>query len=72
MKVKLWSNEEPAAEATDCTIQGLPTGGKLLRNGEGKVAFDEEGFATIVGGDQGFLKFACLNQGYVKEIKHEV
>ena len=68
MKVKLLSNDKVAAEATDSTIRGLPTGGYLKRNVAGDIEFDEFGNATVEGGDQKFLAFALRNQGYVAVI----
>ena len=68
MKVRLLSNEESAANATDATIKMLPGGGRLRRRESGKVAFDNEGYATIEGGNEGFLRFALVRQGYVREV----
>ena len=68
MKVKLHSNENSAAEATDQTIRMLPGGGRLARDSEGRIAFDNDGNAIIEGGDQGFLRFALEHQGYVAKV----
>lgn len=68
MKVRLHSNDESAAEATDKTIQALPGDGRLARNADGAIAFDDEGLATVEGGDVGFLTFALKAQGYVADV----
>jgi hypothetical protein len=67
-KVRLMSNDEKAAEATDSTIKALPNGGHLRRDKNGEIEFDEKGLATVEGGDEGFMRFALVRQGYVLEI----
>lgn len=71
MKVRLCSNDKNVAEATDRTIQALVpygSGGHLKRGENGEIEFDENGLATIEGGDEGFMRFALVRQGYVQEI----
>jgi len=73
MKVRLHSNDESAAEATNSTIQMLPMGGgKLQRGSDGKIAFDSNGLATVISSNDKFIKFALMNQGYVKEVIEEL
>jgi len=72
IKVRLHSNDESAAEATDSTIQMLPMGGgKLQRDSVGKIAFDSNGLATVISSNEKFMAFALRNQGYVKEVIEE-
>ena len=70
MKVKLHSNDESAANATDSTLKMLPMGGDahLLRGDDGKVEFDADGHATVITANPGFVAFALKNQGYVREV----
>ena len=71
MKVRLCSNDKSAAEATDQTIKALVpqgSGGWLKRGEDGEIEFDENGLATVEGGDEGFMRFALVRQGYVLEI----
>ena len=68
MKVRLHSNEESAARATDATLQGLSGNISLQKNLDGSIYFDEDGYAEILGNDLGFAKFAVVRQGYVKEV----
>lgn len=71
-KVKLWSNDNDASEATDRTLRTIPVWpGFLLRdqNGCGRIQFDENAFATVVtSGNPGFLKQAIVGQGYVAKV----
>lgn len=69
LKVKFHSNQQDAAEATDNTIKQLPGNGYLLRAREGEIYFDKDGFAILQTNNPGFMKFALIKQGYVKEIK---
>ncbi len=70
MKVKLYSNDESAADAVDATLKMLPGGGDahLLRDDDGKVLFDPDGCAVVLTANPGFVAFALKNQGYVKEV----
>ena len=68
MKVRLHCNDKKPAEATDATIRALVHGGCLKRGDDGDIVFDENGLATVEGGDQGFMRFALVRQGYVVEI----
>ena len=68
MKVRLHNNAKDSAEATDNTIKMLPGGCKLKRDKNNEIEFDENGLATVEGGDLGFIQFALVRQGYVKEI----
>lgn len=70
MKVRLHSNDESAAEATDSTLKMIPSGGEahLLRNSKGKIFFDADGLATVITSNPGFIAFALRNQGYVREV----
>ena len=68
MKVRLHCNDKKPAEATDATIRALIRGGWLKRGLDGEIEFDENGLATVEGGDQGFMRFALVRQGYVAEI----
>jgi hypothetical protein len=67
-KVRLHSNEQHAAEATDVTIRQLAGSAWLVRGEDGQVAFDEKGCATVHCSTDGFLRFALMQQGYVKEV----
>lgn len=70
MKVKLHSNDESAANATDATLKMIPMGGNahLERGSDGNVSYDADGFATVVTSNPGFVAFALRNQGYVREV----
>jgi hypothetical protein len=70
MKVKLHSNEDSAANATDATLKMLPMGGDahLKRDEGGKVEFDAGGNATVITSNPRFVAFALRNQGYVREV----
>jgi len=68
MKVRLFCNDKKAAEGTDATIRALPHGGSLKRGDGGEIEFDADGLATVIGGDQEFMRFALVRQGYVFEI----
>jgi len=72
VRVKLHSNEDSAADATDSTLKILPMGGDahLKRNAVGKVEFDREGYATVITSNPRFVAFALRNQGYVLEVNY--
>lgn len=57
-EVELWSTDAPAVEAVRHTIQQLPPGNGLL--------LEQDGRWFLIGNE--FLKFACVNQGYVKRV----
>ena len=71
MKLRLWSNEQRAAQATDRTLRMLPQfiGGSLLGDKDGEIVFDEQGFATAIpSGNPNMFADAIVRQGYVKEV----
>lgn len=73
IKVRLHSNDESAAEATDSTLKMLPMGaGKLQRDSAGKIIFDSNGLATVMSSNEKFMIFVLKNQGYVREVINEV
>jgi len=68
VKVELWNNNPAAVEATDRTIRALPGNGRLERDADDQVLFDQDGFANVIADDFGFLGFALRTQGYVKSV----
>lgn len=68
VRVKLHSNEPRAIEATDTTIRALGFNARLVRDPEGAVVFDDEGWAQIDSYNPGYIAFAVKNQGYVADV----
>jgi len=70
MKVKLHNTHPDAANATDATIKALPGGTYALKRlPNGDVDINTEGFVEVEASNPDFLKFACLRQGYVAEVR---
>ena len=70
MKVKLFNNDINSVKNVDLTLQQL--GGLLAMYEDGRPILDNEGFVEVRAfppGREEFLRFAVINQGYVKEVK---
>lgn len=70
-KVRLRSNEESAAAATDRTLGALPLimSAALERDENNKIKFDAEGNATVICfGKEDWIRRAIIQQGYVAAI----
>jgi hypothetical protein len=68
IRVKFHSNEPRAIEATDSTIKGLGFDAHLVRDSQGAVVFDADGWAQIDTLNPGYIAFAIKHQGYVADV----
>jgi len=64
-KVKLHSNHYSAVESTDNTLKMI--GAYIVRIGD-DVVFNDDGSVCIESDNDEFVKYAIINQGYVKSI----
>ena len=65
--VKIKPHENGSLEALDSTLQMLPSGGKLRRNGLGEVEQDVDGYVFCECQAPGFVAFAVVAQGYAQD-----